>query len=204
MSNKEHIWIPRLKQQLADRRSAGANSFATRRCSGCRRARPICGPARSPASRSPRPRAPRNCPRGVSLKVAMRIPKLDNPHTFSWIYDFELRPPGQRLSDPHRRRQRHAAGARQQMGGHRRISRPGPSPLPTSSGITGAPSPPRTPRGTSSTASIRRTGSSVLGLMKGYMLKEVDKGKKDDKGNPSHVDRAVGRQRHRRSRTRRR
>lgn len=27
------------------------------------------------------------------------------------------------------------------------------------------------------------TGSSMLGLMKGYMLKEVDKGKKDDKGN---------------------
>ena len=27
-------------------------------------------------------------------------------------------------------------------------------------------------------------GSSVLGLMKGYMLKDVDTGKKDDKGNP--------------------
>src|SRR5262249_40071833 len=29
-----------------------------------------------------------------------------------------------------------------------------------------------------------KTGSSVLGLMKGYMLEEVDTGKKDDKGTP--------------------
>ncbi len=28
-----------------------------------------------------------------------------------------------------------------------------------------------------------KTGSSVLGLMKGYMLKEIDSGTKDDKGN---------------------
>ena len=63
--------------------------------------------------------------------------------------------------------------------------------------MTGAPSPPRTRRGTSSTASIRRPAPPCVGLMKGYMLKEVDTGTKDDKGNPGHDDRAVGRQRHR-------
>ena len=87
MSNKEHVWIPRLKQQLADRligrrefirysallgMSAGAAYMWAGKITG----QPLAPPARAA-----------ELPKGGVLKVAMRIPKLDNPHTFSWIYD---------------------------------------------------------------------------------------------------------------------
>ena len=40
-----------------------------------------------------------------------------------------------------------------------------------------------------------KTGSSVLGLMKGFILEEFETGEKDDKGNPEEVDPPLGRQR---------
>ena len=117
MSNKEHIWIPRLKQQLADRligrrefirysallgMSAGAAYMWAGRITG----QPLAPPARAA-----------ELPKGGVVKVAMRIPKLDNPAYFLMDLRLERGPAGQWLSDPHRRRQRHAAGARLQMGG---------------------------------------------------------------------------------------
>ena len=132
MSNKEHVWIPRLKQQLADKTDRPARVHplldAARHVGGRR-----LYVGRQDHRRAARPAGARRrtCPRAVPSRSPMRIPKLDNPHTFSWVYEFERRPPGLRLPDPHRRRQRHAADRSPRNGKHRRTSRPGPSPLPT-------------------------------------------------------------------------
>ena len=87
MSNKEHIWIPKLKQQLADKKidrrefvrystllgmSAGAAYMWAGKISG----EPFAPPAYA-----------QDMPKGGTIKIAQRVPKLENPHTFSWVYD---------------------------------------------------------------------------------------------------------------------
>jgi len=184
MSDKEHIWIPRLKQYLADKKidrrefirysallgmSAGAAYMWAGKITG----NPIAAPAMA-----------QNMPKGGVLRVAMRVPKVDNPHTFSWIYDSNV--------------------ARQVCGyltktGVDNVTRPylvakwEASPDLKTWTFTMADKKWRKsgqPFSAEDAAwNIKRcldpkTGSSVIGLMKGYMLNEVDSGTKDDKGNP--------------------
>ena len=122
-------------------------------------------------------------PKGGTLKVAMRIPKVDDPHTYSWIYDSNIL--------------RQVCGYLTRTG-HDNITRPhlfesweASDDLKTwtfkcrdvkwHNG--------RQFTAEDAAANIRHcldpnTGSSVVGLLKGYMLNEIDTGQKDDKGNP--------------------
>ena len=182
MSDKEHIWIPRLKQYLADRqidrrefiRSAtllGMSAGAAYMWAGKITGQPIAPPARAA-----------EMPMGGVLKIAMRVPKINSPHTFSWIYDSNI--------------------VRQQCGyitrtGTDNITRPHlaskweASPdlktwTFTVGDFTWFDGRPLTSEDFA--WNIKHcldpaTGSSVVGLMKGYMLNEIDSGKKDDKGN---------------------
>jgi peptide/nickel transport system substrate-binding protein len=182
MSDKEHIWIPRLKQQLADRQidrrefirystllgmTAGAAYFWAGKITG----QPMAPPAIA-----------QEMPKGGTLKIAMRVPKVDNPHTFSWIYDSNIV---------------------RQVNGY--LTRTGVDNVTRPSLASKWEASPDLKTWTFTIADIdwhkggpftaedaawnikhclnEATGSSVLGLMKGYMLKEVDTGKKDDKGN---------------------
>src|SRR6185436_356947 len=36
------------------------------------------------------PARAQDMPRGGTIKIAMRIPKIDNPPTFSWVYDSNI------------------------------------------------------------------------------------------------------------------
>lgn len=182
MSDKEHIWIPRLKQYLADRQidrrefirnatllgmSAGAAYMWAGKITG----QPFAPPARAA-----------EMPMGGILRIAMRVPKINSPHTFSWIYDSNI--------------------VRQQCGyitrtGADNVTRPhlctkweASEDLKTWTFTVGDHTWFKDGRPLTShdfAWNIKdcldpKRGSSVVGLMKGYMLKEIDTGKKDDKG----------------------
>jgi peptide/nickel transport system substrate-binding protein len=184
MPNKEHIWIPRLKQQLADRligrrefirysallgMSAGAAYMWAGKITG----QPIAPPARAA-----------ELPKGGVLKVAMRVPKIDSPHTFSWIYDSNV----VRQVNGYLTRTGIDNVTRPALSSKWEASEDLKTWTFTIADINWHDGRPFTAE--DAAWNIKRcldeaTGSSVLGLMKGYMLKEVDKGKKDDKGNPT-------------------
>lgn len=184
MSDKEHLLIGKLKQQLADKvmdrrefvRYAallGMSVPAAYMLAG-----KITGETFVPAARA------QEMPMGGVIKIAQRVPKLENPHTFSWVYDSNV--------------------ARQVCGyltrtGTDNVTRPhlaakweASEDLKTWT-FTMADETWQKGRGGAFTAehaawNIRhaldpKVGSSVIGLMKGYMLKDVDTGTKDDAGN---------------------
>jgi peptide/nickel transport system substrate-binding protein len=183
MSDKQHIWIPRLKQYLADRqisrrefiRSAallGMSAGAAYMWAGKITGRPIAPPARAAEMQ-----------KGGILKFSMRVPKIESPHTFSWVYDSNV--------------------TRQVVGyvtrtGVDNVTRPHlASKWEASDDLktwTFTVADMKWHDGRPLTAedfawNIKRcldpaTGSSVVGLMKGYMLNEIDTGQKDDKGEP--------------------
>jgi peptide/nickel transport system substrate-binding protein len=90
MSERENIWVPKLKQYLADKKISrrefirqstllGLSASAAYMWAGKITGQPIAAPARA-----------QNLPRGGILKIGMRVPKVDSPHTFSWIYDSNI------------------------------------------------------------------------------------------------------------------
>lgn len=184
MSDKEHIWIPKLKQQLADKKIdrrefvryaslLGMSSGAAYMWAGKITGEPLAPPAMA-----------QDMPKGGTLKIAQRIPKVDNPHTFSWVYDSNVvrqvcgyltRTGVDNVTRPHLAEKWEAS-----------------EDLKTWTLYIKSDAKWR--KGEDFTAehaawNIKhcldpKVGSSVVGLMKGYMLKDVDTGTKDDKGNP--------------------
>lgn len=183
MSDTEHKLIGSLKQQLADK-VMGRRDFL-RYATLLGMAAPmaymwagkITGEDFVSAARA------EDMPKGGIIRIAQRVPKLDNPHTFSWVYDSNV--------------------VRQVCGyltrtGRDNVTRPhlaskweASEDLKTWT-ITMADETWQNNRGGAFTAehaawNIKhcldpKVGSSVIGLMKGYMLKDVDTGTKDDKG----------------------
>lgn len=184
MSDKEHIWIPKLKQQLADKKIdrrefvryaslLGMSSGAAYMWAGKITGEPLAPPAMA-----------QDMPKGGTLKIAQRVPKLDTPHTFSWVYDSNVvrqvcgyltRTGVDNVTRPHLVEKWEASEDLKTWTLHIKSDA-------------------KWHKGGDFTAehaawNIKhcldpKVGSSVVGLMKGYMLKEVDSGTKDDKGNP--------------------
>lgn len=182
MSLKEHKLIGKLKEQLADKvmdrrefvRYAtllGMTAPAAYMWAG-----KITGESFVPAARA------QDMPKGGILRIAQRVPKIDTPHTFSWVYDSNI--------------------ARQVCGyltrtGVDNVTRPHlASKWEASEDLktwTFTISDAKWHNGEDFTAehaawNIKhcldpKVGSSVVGLMKGYLLKDVDTGTKDDAGN---------------------
>jgi peptide/nickel transport system substrate-binding protein len=183
MSDKEHIWIPKLKQQLADKKIdrrefvryaslLGMSSGAAYMWAGKITGEPLAPPAMAQAMT-----------KGGVLKIAQRIPKVQNPHTFSWVYDSNV--------------VRQVCGYLTRTGVDN-VTRPhlcekweATEDLKTWTLYIKKDA--KWHKGEDFTAehaawNIKhcldpKVGSSVVGLMKGYMLKDVDTGTKDDKGN---------------------
>ena len=183
MSETEHKLIASLKQQLADKvmdrrefvRYATLLGMAAP--AAYMLAGKIAGEDFVPAAKAA------DMPKGGILKIAMRIPKLDNPHVFAWVYDsncvrqvngYLTRTGSDNVTRPHLATRWEAS-----------------EDLKTWTFTIGDA---KWHNGEDFTAehaawNIRhcldpKTGSSVVGLMKGYMLKDTDTGKTDDKGNP--------------------
>jgi peptide/nickel transport system substrate-binding protein len=189
-STDEHALVPTLKRQLAERQidrrefvryatllgmaAPAAYAFASR-ITG----EPLVRPAAAQGS----------LPKGGTLRIAMRCQDLKSPHTYSWVES--------------------SNSARQVVDyltvtGVDNITRPAliekwePSPdlktwtLRVRKSV-------KWHNGRQFTAddvvwNIKRvldpkTGSSVLGLMKGFLLEDYETGEKDDKGNPKKSSR---------------
>ena len=90
MTAKEHIWIPKLKQQLADKKIdrrefirystlLGMSASAAYMWAGKITGEPIAQPVLA-----------QDLPKGGTIRIAQRIPKPDSPHTFSWVTDSNI------------------------------------------------------------------------------------------------------------------
>jgi len=182
MSERENVWIPKLKEQLAEKQISrreflryatllGMSATAAYMWAGKITGQPFAPPARAA-----------NMPKGGTLKISMRCPKISDPHTYSWIYDSNI-----------------GRGVHEYLTktGQDNVTRPmlfesweASDDLKT---WTFKCRNVKWRNGRQFTAedaawNIRQcldpaVGSSVVGLMKGYMLKEVETGEKDADGN---------------------
>jgi peptide/nickel transport system substrate-binding protein len=182
MTAKEHIWIPKLKQQLADKKIDRREFIRYSTLLGMSASAAYMWAGKITGERIAQPAMAQDISKGGTIRIAQRIPKPDSPHTFSWVTDSNI--------------------ARQVCGyitrtGVDNITRPhlaskweASENLKTWTFTIGDF---KWRKGGDFTAehaawNIKhcldpKVGSSVVGLMKGYMLKEVDTGTKDDKGN---------------------
>lgn len=183
MSTRENIWIPRLKQQLSeakiDRREfirhaalLGMSAGAAYMWAGKITGNPIASPARAA-----------EVPKGGVLRIAMRVPKIDNPHTFSWVYDSNItrqvvgyitRTGVDNVTRPH-------LCSKWEVSDDLKTWTFTVADMKWHSG--------RPLIAEDFAWNIRRSldpsvGSSTFGLMKGFMIKETDTGKKDASGKP--------------------
>ncbi len=182
MSDKEHKLIGSLKQQLSDKVMDRRDFVRYATLLGMAApaaylwAGKITGEDFVPQARA------QDMPKGGIVKVAMRVPKVDSPHTYSWVYDSNI--------------------CRQVCGyltrtGIDNVTRPAlVSKWEASEDLktwTLTLKDATWHKGGAFTAeqaswNIKRcldpkVGSSVVGLMKSYLLNEVDSGTKDDAGN---------------------
>ena len=183
MANKEHPYIPNLKRELAEGKISRREFLRTATLLGV-----SAGAAYAFAGLMPGPGAgvarAADKPKGGLVRIGMRVQELDTPHTMSWAdKSNQVRAVCEYLTKT----------------GYDNITRPyllesweASEDLKTwtlklHQGI-------KWHNGRDFVADDviwnlthvldPATGSSVLGLMKGYMLEEYDTGEKDDKGNP--------------------
>ena len=183
MSDTEHKLIGSLKQQLADNVMGRRDFLRYATLLGMAAPTAYMWAGKIAGGDMVSQARAQDMPKGGIIKIAQRVPKLDNPHTYSWVYDSNI--------------------ARQVCGyltrtGVDNVTRPSlaskwevSEDLKTWT-LTMADETWQKDRGGAFTAehaawNIKhcldpKVGSSVIGLMKGYMLKEVDTGKKDDAG----------------------
>src|SRR5438874_1312302 len=182
MTAREHIWIPKLKQQLADKKIdrrefirystlLGMSASAAYMWAGKITGEPIAQPAWAD-----------EIPKGGTVRIAQRIPKLDSPHTFSWVYDSNVvrqvcgyltRTGVDNVTRPH------LASKWEASEDHKTWT----FTMSDTKWRKGEPFTAEHAAWNIKHCLDPKVGSSVVGLMKGYMLKDVDTGTKDDKGN---------------------
>ena len=131
---------------------------------------------------APRPVAAADMPRGGTVRIAMRVPEIANPHTYQWIYD-----------------------SNQGRGTHEYLTKTGQDNVTRPYLIEKWEASEDLKTWTMHLRSVKwhdgrdftaddaiwnlehcldpNTGSSVLGLMKGYMLEEYDTGEKKEDGS---------------------
>ncbi len=187
---REHPYIPTLKRQLAERQLDRREFLRTATLLGMSAGAAYAFAARITGERLvPAAQAQQAMPRGGTLRLGMRCQDLKSPHTYSWVES--------------------ANSTRQvcdylTVTGVDNVTRPGlvekweASPdlktwtLRLRRNV-------KWHSGRAFTAddvvwNLKRvldpkTGSSVLGLMKGFIMEEYETGEKDDKGNPKKSSR---------------
>jgi len=183
MSSTEHIWIPRLKAYLAGGRISRREFIRTSTLLGMSAGAAYMWAGKITGQSIPPPAFAQELPKGGVFKIAMRVPKIDSPHTYSWIYDSNI--------------MRAVCGYMTRTG-QDNVTRPHLvekwEPSEDLKTWTLSVRDVKWHSGRPLTAedlawNIKHcldpaTGSSVVGVMKSFMLKDVDTGTKDDQGNP--------------------
>ena len=182
MYDKEHVLIPKLKKQL-DEKAIGRREFvryasllgmtttAAYALAGKISGTSFIEPAKAQA-----------IPKGGILRIGMRVPKIDSPHTFSWVYDSNIlrgvcgyvtRTGADNITRPHLAESWKASDDLKTWTFKIRDIK----------WHSGKPFTAEDVAWNIKHCLDPTTGSSVLGLMKGYMLNEVDSGEKNDDGS---------------------
>jgi peptide/nickel transport system substrate-binding protein len=181
MSNKEHKLLGSLKQQLADKVMDRREfvRFAALLGMGAPAAYVLAGKITGEDFIAPA--LADDMPKGGVIKIAQRVPKLDNPHTFSWVYDsnsvrqvcgYLTRTGSDNVTRPHLASKWEASDDLKTW----------TFTMADVKWHSGRPFTAEDAAWNIMHCLDPKVGSSVIGLMKGYMLKDVDTGKKDDKG----------------------
>jgi peptide/nickel transport system substrate-binding protein len=183
MSDREHVWIPKLKQQLEKEQISRREfvKYATLLGMSAGLAYSYVGDVDGGAFTSVA-RAD-ELPKGGVLRLGMRVPKLDSPHTFALIFDSNFT----RQVCGHLTRTGADGITRPALASGWKASDDLKTWTFTISDVSWHDGRPLTAEDVA--WNIRRcldpkVGSSVIGLMKGYMLNDVDTGEKDSAGNP--------------------
>ena len=180
---KEHSYIPKLKEQLVERKIGRRDFMRYSTLLGMSATAAygfvgkVTGQSFAPPARA------QDMPRGGVLRIGMRVLEVENPHAYSWLVDSNI-----------------GRGAHEYLTktGQDNITRPflaesweASDDLKTwtfklRSGVNWHNGRPLT--ADDAVANLQHvlspeSGSSVIGLMKGYMLEEYDTGEKDDEGN---------------------
>ena len=182
MSDKEHKLIGSLKQQLSekvmDRRDfvRYATLLGMAAPTAYLWAGKITGEDLVPQARA------QDMPQGGIIKIGMRVPKIDNPPTYSWAYDSNItrqvcgyltRTGVDNVTRPH-------------LAAKWEASEDLKTWTFTMADATwhkdGRPFTAEQAAWNIKHCLDPKVGSSIVGLMKGYILNEIDTGKKDDKG----------------------
>jgi len=182
MSDKEHIWIPKLKQQLVDKKIDRREFIRYSTLLGMSASAAYMWAGKITGEDFAQPAQAQDMPKGGIIRIAMRDPKLDSPHVFSWVYDSNV--------------VRQVCGYLTRTGVDN-VTRPAlcskweaSEDLKTWTLTMGDAKWHNGKPFTAEDAAWNfkhcidpKVGSSVVGLVKGYLLKEVDTGTKDEKGN---------------------
>ena len=124
---KEHPYVPKLKQNFAERKIDRREFLRTSTLLGVSAVAAYEFAGRI-EGRSLLPKAgAADLPKGGHLRMAYRCPELDSPHTFAWGGS-NYTPLHRRAPHPHRIRQRHPSLALRALGGERRPEDLAPAP----------------------------------------------------------------------------
>jgi peptide/nickel transport system substrate-binding protein len=183
MSEQENVWISELKQQLADRAISRREFLRYSTLLGMSATTAYMWAGKISGEPFARSAKAARVPRGGTMRISMRCPKISSPHTYSWVFDSNigrgvheyLAKTGQdNITRPFLAERWEASDDLRTWTFHMRD-------VTWRSG--------RQFTAEDAAWNLHRvlapaTGSSVIGLMKGYLLNEVESDEVDDAGAP--------------------
>jgi peptide/nickel transport system substrate-binding protein len=182
---KEHVYLPVLKEQLVERKIDRREFLRTATLLGMSApaAYAFAGKVTGGSFAAPA-RAQTNLPKGGKLRLSMRCQDLKSPHTYSWVessnsgrmhLDYLTVTGADNVTRPSLVEKWEASPDLKTWTLHLRrdVKWHNGRPFVAEDAVWNM-----------KRVLDPKTGSSVLGLMKGFIMEDVDTGEKDEKGNP--------------------
>jgi peptide/nickel transport system substrate-binding protein len=182
-SDREHPYIPKLKAQLAARKTDRREFLRTATLLGLSATAAYCfADVVSPTGGAAHAQQPAPKPKGGTLRIAMRCQKIDSPHTYSWVessnsarcgLDYLTRTGADNVTRPMLLEGWEASeDVKTWTLRLRRDVKWRKGRLFTADDVVW----------NLKRVADAKTGSSMVGLLKGFLIEDVDTGEMDDKG----------------------